>query len=959
MMARNVLFVTDSDSNVKFATHFGRHLEKAGLENKTVFVGQDYPSLGQAANAVAAGSKVEVVPTFASLFAGKDLLRYDVILVLITGRLIKEFCANLNLLALTYGVPKPVTVGGFIGEWISANGQVEERGALDIFVVNRADELEKFRAICARASHGKTFVSLPYGFLVRHDFAKPLAPSFDYDMSKTIVFADQVQVPRSSAERAFLYENLEAIARKAPNLKLYFCARETEGGATKHRSLGGISEHLSGESLAALPNVIVEHGTFQKRLAEADLVLSVSSTAGVEALINGVPALFLRGFASSGAEKFSHTGLLIDVFELKSPKTFTLDPAFYADISRTDVWDEFAELIRSQPSCGVNAQPARRAVRTSLIASPSVANQYEDVVFSVLGLDGADELDAPIPTQPVDLASAAAAARTLPPTFAANLVVSPTPRLPSPHPEPSIATTTVEGYVARAEIPLKGVRELTVHVPVSFERDDTFDLSGAVYGEPFTVTVGKAGTTVAFSDPTAIQAAKLVYKSGAERTTAFRVRSFVPLDVDTARVSRNVGSIPPAWMAYQPNFILRRLGTIAPALVPSPITLPAHSRAGAFSVLRFEREQFGYVGRLLTWTDTDGRTLEVEALTGQRLGLSLSSGNGVVRKEVSCSTLAITMVVIATPGMTIVMMNENLLVFETAFRPASLVVDPAVEGGLALSLFINYAADITLNQANGLVEQLLLKFFSAPSFAKKHRAIPEFRSVIEERLGGKKLAPAKKAAEPAKDAAKKPGLNGAAAPAATADQKPVVAGTTPAPAKSAAAKAPAKTDAKPAAKPLASKPVAAAPKPAAKKPAPKPASIAAPGNELARVMEPYLDLVTSQDLTEAAAISKQSKSLLLFSERFLRSGDHGKALAVSAIAADRTPTSKAHLMICAEALAALGAADRAEKFLRQAETLAPGDAGIQLRAAKIRGQTLPGSGGSGVAGFFKRAFGGR
>jgi Flp pilus assembly protein TadD len=124
-------------------------------------------------------------------------------------------------------------------------------------------------------------------------------------------------------------------------------------------------------------------------------------------------------------------------------------------------------------------------------------------------------------------------------------------------------------------------------------------------------------------------------------------------------------------------------------------------------------------------------------------------------------------------------------------------------------------------------------------------------------------------------------------------------------------------------------------------------------------MEPYLDLVTSQDLTEAAAISKQSKSLLLFSERFLRSGDHGKALAVSAIAADRTPTSKAHLMICAEALAALGAADRAEKFLRQAETLAPGDAGIQVRAAKIRGQTLPGSGGSGVAGFFKRAFGGR
>lgn len=828
-MAERVLFVTDSDSNLNFATAFGAHLAQRALVSDVVLVADKAPQLVQAAAALGQpDAHIRVVASLTTLFADRGLLGYDVIFVLITGRLIRDFCVNLKLLALSAGEPKPITIGGFIGEWISGEAQVEERGALDLFVVNRPDEFRLFSAICAGAGHNGRLVELPYGFLIRHRFAKQLPRRFDYDLTTTILFADQVQVPRTDSKRVSLYKELEALAKASPERRILFCTREVAGGVTSHRAKSDITEHFTPEELAQVPNLVIERGTFRQRLAEAELVLSVSSTAGVEALVNGVPALFLKGHVNSGAEKFENTGLLIDFAELSLPKTFAPKSAFYDALTRTDVWDAFAALVREQPGRAASAVADEPVVPSTSVAPNAPPSRFEQLLRRTPEISAVRALPVAVPSAPLDLAASLAALNEAPSNYVARIVVSDAPRSAAPIPEPTIVATTISGYLASADIALHA-REIALHFPCMLGPGDEVAVA---MGQAGGATMRHDGDVAAFDAPDGIAASLASYCTASGAVSVIRLAGASEIEVASVTLSRPPGALPPSWFASEPRLAYSRLGVLAPTLSPGRVAIPSSAEGGRIVTLRFERYAVDREGPLFEFDDGGRSTLTVRARRDGALSLEFAADGDVFSAVTAATDAEIRLTILSASSRTVVNLNDWIQEFATPFRASGLRVAAAPGMGLSVSMFAAFGAEFSDDDQVAIAQRI----------AKSYQA--------------------------------------------TATDAPS----------------------------------------------------ALPTAEAARVLGPYLDLVGASDLVAATTIVDGLRSPLAYAERYLRAGEAAKAFAISAICADRTPSSKAHLLICAKALAVLGEPSRAEPFLHRAEQLAPKDPKVKAAAAAIRSQ---------------------
>src|SRR5690606_25127643 len=109
-----------------------------------------------------------------------------------------------------------------------------------------------------------------------------------------IVFAAQSLVPESRAERLALVEQLAATARAHPELTVVVKVRGTAGEPQTHSDQHPYPDLL--EQIDAPANLVVESGPMAEHLGRAAGLVTVSSTALLEAIACGVPALALTDF---------------------------------------------------------------------------------------------------------------------------------------------------------------------------------------------------------------------------------------------------------------------------------------------------------------------------------------------------------------------------------------------------------------------------------------------------------------------------------------------------------------------------------------------------------------------------------------------------------------------------------------------------------------------------------------
>ncbi|QFU97692.1 hypothetical protein KDY119_01191 [Luteimicrobium xylanilyticum] len=268
---------------------------------------------------------------------------------------------------------RPVVVTGWVGVIVEklVAGYLE-RFASDVVAVNSREDLRTFRAAGAQ-------LGLPTDNLMLSGLpllpGRPAAPR--RGPVRTVLFADQPAVPASRADRSYLYGRLVEHARRHPERRVLVKPRHRPDEDPFRTARHHPAELLAGDDLP--PNLELVYEPFPELLRSVDVVLTVSSTAGLEAVGAGVRTVFVADLGvheSLGNHVLLPSGLVrtLDVLEGPDAELPEPDPAWLRDWFVGDddprpparrIVDRVAELAdvppAGRPFARTTATPAFRA----------------------------------------------------------------------------------------------------------------------------------------------------------------------------------------------------------------------------------------------------------------------------------------------------------------------------------------------------------------------------------------------------------------------------------------------------------------------------------------------------------------------------------------------------------------------------------------------------------------------
>ncbi|MFI1814926.1 DUF6716 putative glycosyltransferase [Streptomyces sp. NPDC020422] len=229
---------------------------------------------------------------------------YDVIVLALVGGTVRAMLQGLAELALDR---RPVIVTGYVGVVYEklADGLLLRHGA-DVVLANSRHDAERFRAVYEGVGADPGAVveaALPFLGGARH------APEPGRD---TLVFAAQPSVPVTKAERAYVLRRLVAHARLHPHREVLLKLRSKPGEHTTHLEEFPYQKLVRGLSEPP-PNFRLVYGHMGEVLDRTDLLVTVSSTAALEALHRRIPTAVLTDLGvreALGNHHFIGSGLL-------------------------------------------------------------------------------------------------------------------------------------------------------------------------------------------------------------------------------------------------------------------------------------------------------------------------------------------------------------------------------------------------------------------------------------------------------------------------------------------------------------------------------------------------------------------------------------------------------------------------------------------------------------------------
>lgn len=128
---------------------------------------------------------------------------------------------------------------------------------------------------------------------------------------RTVMFADQPTVPSGAADRLYLYRQLIEYAYAHPDRSVVLKPRHRIGEDTFHKMKFHPEKLLDG--VEQPPNFAIDYTPISDRLADLDLMLTVSSTAALEAVGAGIRTAFIADLdirEQLGNHIFLDSGLL-------------------------------------------------------------------------------------------------------------------------------------------------------------------------------------------------------------------------------------------------------------------------------------------------------------------------------------------------------------------------------------------------------------------------------------------------------------------------------------------------------------------------------------------------------------------------------------------------------------------------------------------------------------------------
>lgn len=361
-----IVAIADTDSYVKWAAALlggvADRWDAALLVLETPLVVSDAQLDAALRGSGLPGERVERIG-YDRLAARLHELRADAVVVGARGPLVRVLARDLAALA-----PRPVVVTGLPGISIPATRKaLLYRLQGDLFVVHSRREVREFGALSVRTgyAHRYALATLPFarGSRVRAGAVGAAGAPGWRTGGGDLVFATQAKVPAEKEDRLRIARMLVRAAEADPTRRVVVKLRAADGEHQTHVEQDGYPALLA--TLGPLPpNLVASTVSMGDALATADGLVTVSSTAAIEAIARGIPVIAIDTFGVSARlinETLADADLLAgeeDVVarRFRHPDPEWLDENYFHPPDADDWTDAVAALIAARAS---GALPAR------------------------------------------------------------------------------------------------------------------------------------------------------------------------------------------------------------------------------------------------------------------------------------------------------------------------------------------------------------------------------------------------------------------------------------------------------------------------------------------------------------------------------------------------------------------------------------------------------------------------
>jgi hypothetical protein len=238
---------------------------------------------------------------------------------------------------------RPVVIAGLPGISVPATRKaILFRRQADLFILHSKREIREFTELAHERGWDRDFGLATLPFVER----RPAPGGTD------LVFAVQAIVPRERSERMRVARMLVAAAEADPSKRVVVKLRAASGERQTHDEDDSYPELL--EELGPLPaNLVLSTAPMSEALDTAEGLVTVSSTAAIEAIARGVPVIALDVFGVSeqlinivfeGSGMFAGEGDVI-ARRFRHPDPAWLDDNYFHDVADDDWRDRVLALV--------------------------------------------------------------------------------------------------------------------------------------------------------------------------------------------------------------------------------------------------------------------------------------------------------------------------------------------------------------------------------------------------------------------------------------------------------------------------------------------------------------------------------------------------------------------------------------------------------------------------------------
>ena len=244
--------------------------------------------------------------TVAQIYTHKELSTFDAIGVYLTGSKIAEFKSTLDLMPNLKR--RPLLFCGFNGVVLEKFIEgVTWRLGYDVICLSGPRDLEALRRITAKTPFEAQKTALTG---LCRNYPGSLTP---YKKRKrSLVFSEQVVMPRRGPNRALMLKILSDLAKRSPNWEIIVKPRIAPEESTFHKFNNHIQETLS-SSIGRIPdNFRLDYRPLPDLLSQARMMATVSSTAFFDALDFGCRPIVMADFGinpRNGSHVFAGSGV--------------------------------------------------------------------------------------------------------------------------------------------------------------------------------------------------------------------------------------------------------------------------------------------------------------------------------------------------------------------------------------------------------------------------------------------------------------------------------------------------------------------------------------------------------------------------------------------------------------------------------------------------------------------------